>query len=120
MSHLPRSRARYGGRGNVLCSHLVCLMADEWAEMGNESHTKVKKLRLAVDGAAKHLNERAEVKASVSGERLLQSPSPLHRGRERLSLPPLKENTDIPHIQVFLNASFTRIISLGQPGFLFL
>lgn len=43
-------------------------MADEWAEMGNESHAKIKKLRAAVDGAAKQLNESGEVKASVSGE----------------------------------------------------
>lgn len=81
MSHLPQSRAHYGGGGNVLCSHLVCLMADEWAEMGNESHAKIKKLRVAVDGAAKQLNESGEVKASVSGEH--PASSELNRRRSR-------------------------------------
>lgn len=42
MSHLPQSQAHYGCRGNVVCSDLVCLMADVWTEMGNESETKKK------------------------------------------------------------------------------
>lgn len=100
MSHLPQSRAHYGGGGNVLCSHLVCLMADEWAEMG--------KLRAAVDGAAKQLNESGEVKASVSGEHPASSENESARGHVRLRLPH-KENTDI---QVLLNASFNCCISL--------
>lgn len=108
MSHLPQSRAHYGGGGNVLCSHLVCLMADEWAEMGNESHAKIKKLRAAVDGAAKQLNESGEVKASVSGEHPASSENESARGHVKLRLPH-KENTDI---QVLLNASFNCCISL--------
>lgn len=41
MSHLLQSRAHYGCRGNVVCSDLLCLMADIWTEMEmSQRHTK--------------------------------------------------------------------------------
>lgn len=47
MSHLLQSQAHYGCRGNVVCSDLLCLMADILTEMEmSQRHTEKNCLNL--------------------------------------------------------------------------